>query len=94
MQIDENDLGIEYVGALNKVLEIRKNRKQLYQNTFLEDEYDFLIMKLQDKLKRAKINLTSENISNHSYESVEDSLIDLCNYAIFTIAKINRGDTK
>lgn len=92
LNIDEVDVGNEYLDAIDAVIKVRVDRKKLYESTFLDDSFDFLTMKIEDKLKRAKMNLKNYNNAKGSYENSIDSFIDLCNYALFAIAKLQKGD--
>ncbi len=86
--LDSEDLGEEYLKALEKVLAVRKERRHQYGDTFLEDEEIFLRLQIENKVKRLKINFENEKISeDKSKESTAiDSIIDNIHYSIFLLA--------
>jgi hypothetical protein len=88
----ENLLGLEFVEALKKVLNVRKNKRLQYGDAYLNDDILFLKFQIENKLKRLTIQFENNKLKNglvHE-ETAIDSLIDLANYAIFMIAVINK----
>ena len=90
--ITETLVGLEFLEALTKVIEIRVDRRKQYGDTFLEDDDIFLRVQLENKLKRLKLQFEGDVISKDEQKRLTalDSLKDLCNYAIFMIAKLEK----
>lgn len=89
VEIDSNDVNEEYLKAIEKAINIRKNKRLIYKDTFLSDSIEFLKLQLENKLKRLNLCIVNNNIINN-IENAEDSLIDMINYAAFLIAVINK----
>lgn len=89
-------LGVDYSRALKDVLETRIDRRKQYGDTFMEDDDMFLRFQIENKLKRLKLQFEDEKVSKDAFKrtTAKDSLIDLVNYAIFLIAKMNEQDNK
>ncbi len=91
MKINKEEIGKKYGDALQKVIDIRMQRKKLYGDTFLDDSLQFNALKIQDKIKRLLMNIENNNIvSKDKYENAMDSLLDICNYSLFAIAIIQK----
>lgn len=82
-----SDVGEEYLKALSKVIEIRKERFKIYGNSFLEDSLDDLIVYTKGKIHRFEV-MNKKKTQNNSYEKFEDQILDAINYALFSLAKI------
>lgn len=81
--VNENNVDKDYLAALKKITDVRKKRKDVYGNswktTFIENFYQ-----IKNKFERLKMMIDNNAIKN-SYETAEDTLIDLCNYSLFAL---------
>ena len=88
MTIDS--LSEEYKDALEKIIQIRKDRQKQYGDTYLTDDFLFLHYQVLNKMKRFSLQLErksgDEKLINR--EVALDSAIDCANYAIFIVAKM------
>lgn len=86
--MDRYNLHLELCSELNDVY-IKKNKD--YGNSFGEgfEEYGLLmpVIRLEDKFKRFK-RLALSGEQNVKDESIEDTLLDLANYALMTVTEI------
>jgi hypothetical protein len=89
--IREEDVGKEFIEILNKIIEIRKNRRKIYGDGWKDDPLDYEIWQIYGKTKRI-MNIFKDG--NNYYEKLEDSLIDEINYCFFALAKLSMGDKK
>jgi len=96
IEINESDVGKEYLDSLVKAVKIRKDKRKQYGDTFLTDDLLFLKYQLENKLKRLTQQLENGILKTGEKheETAIDSLIDIINYALFMLAKITRGDKK
>ena len=78
----EKLLGKEFCNELNKILEIRAERKLIYQDSFLQENSQDLCVMVQGKLKRY--------LSSCVFDNKIDSLRDLVNYTIFLTIVLNK----
>ena len=82
---------MEICNGLNTLYET-KNRD--YGNSFSKsfDEYGMTMVciRLEDKLNRLKSLTVKGNTQQVNDESVEDTLLDLANYAIMSLMEINK----
>lgn len=83
-------IGLEYIEALKKVIEIRESRCDQYGNSYLTDDFLFLKYQVENKMKRFGLQITREdNVEDlKNIDSALDSAIDAANYCIFMISKI------
>jgi len=85
-----DSLGEEYKIALEKIIDIRKDRQEQYGDTYLTDDFLFLYYQVLNKMKRFVLQVErqdgSEKITNKPVAL--DSAIDCANYAIFIVAKM------
>ena len=83
-------VGLEYIEALKKVVEIRESRCDQYGNSYLTDDFLFLKYQVENKMKRFGLQITRENNVEDlkNIESALDSALDAANYCIFMISKI------
>jgi len=94
--INEKDVGKEFLEALEEVLKIRIQKRKVYSDTFLDDDMLFLKYQAENKLKRLSMQMQNGELKElkENTETAKDSAIDIVNYMIFLICKINRGDRK
>lgn len=76
-----------YQNVINKVLAKREERRKQYGDKWVNDPIDYDIWMLWGKVGRAIHLLKKEN--ENEYEKLEDTLIDLVNYALFALTKID-----
>ena len=72
-----------YVHALEAVLKTRLERKKLYGNSWMNDTDEMLLQMIKQKLGR--FEALKDNTTSDAYEKVEDTLVDLVNYALFLL---------
>lgn len=78
-----------YDKALNKVLQIRKERQKIYGDGWKNmQEYEFVAF-IKNKCGRLEHLFLN---GNSNYEKIDDTLIDLINYCLFYLEV--RGDKK
>ena len=96
LKITESDYGKEFLEALENVLEIRKKKRIVYGDAFMCDDMLFLKYQIENKIKRFNAQIISGELidTNENSETAKDSCIDIVNYSLFLIAKMNRGDRK
>lgn len=88
MIITSEDVGEDFLFYLNKLVKIRKDKRLIYLDTYLEDEKDFLLSQLENKIKRIKLHLQN-NTKNNNIEKAEDNCLDAAIYALFLCSVIN-----
>ena len=96
IKIKESEVGKEFVEALDEVLKIRIQKRKVYSDAFLDDDMLFLKYQAENKLKRLSMQMQNGELKElkENTETAKDSAIDIVNYMIFLICKINRGDRK
>lgn len=62
-----------------------------FHQTFLEEGYAMARIRLTDKLNRFKA-LTRKSEQQVKDESIEDTLLDLANYALMTVLEIRESE--
>lgn len=82
MKIKKEEIGKEFYDALEKMIEIRKEKRKIYNDSYLEDECDFLILQISNKLKRINLHLSNSTMDN-VVEKAEDNALDIAVYALF-----------
>lgn len=90
MPMDSTQLHRAICQELND-LYARKNRDygDAFHGTFLEEGFCMSRIRLTDKLNRFK-TLSRGKVSEVLDESLEDTLMDMANYAIMTVMEIRR----
>lgn len=63
-----------------------------FQKMFSKHRMRYSLIHLEEKLNRIEVLSKDENIVNG--EGIEDSLIDIANYAILTLIELKRGEVK
>ena len=82
IKIIEDEVGIDYLNAIEKAIAIRKQRRTIYGDKFMEDSVQFLLLTIENKMKRLKGNIEN-NIVVNNVENAEDSILDAVNYLLF-----------
>ena len=85
--IKKGEVGAEYLEALKKVLEVRKQRFKIYGNSFLDDSIGDLIVYMRGKLHRFDV-MEKLGTQNNKYEQHVDQILDSINYGLFILAKL------
>lgn len=88
------ELGKDYSETLNKILEIRKQRRTLYGDSYNEMQSLGHYFHALNKLKRLQVQLMKElkssEVNTNNYEKIEDNAIDIINYMIFFLIMRNK----
>ena len=82
IKISEDDVSLPYLESLEKAVNIRKNRRKIYKDEYLTDSPEFLILTIENKLKRVKGHIENNTVLNE-IENCEDSILDAVNYLLF-----------
>lgn len=72
-----------YDEALNRVIELRKKRREIYGDAWRNNKHWILLAHAFEKINRLEHFAFNEN--NNNYESEIDCLIDLSNYTLFML---------
>ena len=80
--VKEEEVGLHFLDILEKMVQIRKDRRKIYHDTFLEDEPVFLLAQLSNKIKRLKLHLENHTEVNN-IEKGEDNALDSAIYSLF-----------
>jgi len=73
-----------YEDALNKVVEMRLKRKQIYGDLWKDNPDWELLAHIKNKYKRTELIVWNKDKDN-TYENKIDTLIDLANYTLFML---------
>jgi len=88
INIREEDVGKEYLKALESVLNIRKERRLMYGDSFLSDDYSLLFNIIDGKRNRFECLIKQENKGIPIYHKKCDEIIDIINYYLFILTKL------
>jgi len=86
LTINPNEVGKEYLEELKKIIEIRKDRRLIYGDSFLQERIDNLLAIIDGKEKRFAV-LRGKELK---HEKVLDEARDICNYWIFILCLLNK----
>ena len=78
-----NEVG--YLKALEKVLQVRLERKKLYGNAWKENADWELLTHIKNKVGRLEKFILDSRLRNQNYENEIDCLIDLINWSLFLL---------
>lgn len=84
MNIEAEEVGLDFYEMLDKLINIRLQKRQIYGDTYLEDTPEFLLMQMENKLKRIRLNL--KNNQTNAIENVIDNCLDVGIYSLFLAA--------
>lgn len=87
INVTESEIGQAFLDSLAHLIEIRKDKRTIYGDTYLEDSNDFLLMQMQNKLKRITLHLQNKTEVNN-VEKAEDNCVDLAIYSLFLLTKL------
>ena len=82
----ENELGIEYIEAITKVIAIREDRRKIYGDSFLQESMNNILAIIDGKRNRFNVLRNT----NPSHPKTEDEIIDIINYYLFLLCLINK----
>ncbi|MEK6884210.1 MAG: hypothetical protein AABY22_31560 [Nanoarchaeota archaeon] len=82
-------IGEDFAKHLNTLIDTRIAKRRIYNDTYLTDTPAFLIMKIEDKLKRVKLHVQNNTVNN-DVEKCEDNLIDLAIYSLFLCSVLEK----
>jgi len=85
--LKEEDYGKEYLAQLKKVLEIRKDRRLIYSDSFKDESFENLQAIIDGKLGRAKKIMDIHGTSHPKYQ---DEIIDVINYLLFLLHNVSK----
>lgn len=91
--VKEEEVGKEFLLELEKLITIRKNKRLIYQDQYLEDIPLFLLMQIENKIKRIKSHINNNTINN-DIEKCEDNCLDCAIYSIFLSIVLNNKNEK
>lgn len=95
MNINSKDIGEDYAKILQEVIEIRKKRRSLYGDTYVEMPSSGQFWHCFNKIKRLRYNIEKINQnSSKKYESAKDNALDVINYMIFFLIMLEKEKTK
>jgi len=89
IQINEDEVSLPYLESLEKAVNIRKQKRSIYKDEYLNDSIQFLILTIENKIKRIKGHIENDTIIN-DIEKCEDNILDAVNYLIFLNCVINK----
>ena len=75
MEINTTEIGGEYMEVLKNIIEIRKERRINYGDSFMKSTANNLLVMAKEKILRFETSINPK----------EDDLIDSVNYIIFSI---------
>jgi len=78
------EVGEEYLAAIDRAIEIRKNRRPIYGDSFLQ-ENDFNILAIIDG-KRNRLGVLLKNQGIVTKDKILDEILDILNYYAFLFA--------
>ena len=77
----EEKYGKKYLEAINKVLKIRAERKEVYGDSFLDDSIESLLYIIDGKRNRYDVIKKSKE----NFNKLEDQIVDIINYYVFIL---------
>jgi hypothetical protein len=87
----ENKRVIQMMEVQEKGLELFKRKNKDYGDAFAQYGVIGVLMRIQDKIQRS-VNISKTNISLVDNESIQDTLIDLHNYAAMALMLLNEKE--
>lgn len=88
LRVSQDDVGIEYLEELNEILNIRKNRRNIYGDSFLIESVESIISIIDGKRRRFETIFQKLEKSAIDKEKLLDELHDVVNYYIFLLCII------
>lgn len=90
MQIVRDEVGTAYYNALIKVVNIRKERRLIYKDSFLDESIAALLSIIDGKRKRFNV-LRSRPIDKYNTLKKQiEQLSDIINYTIFILCILEK----
>lgn len=87
----ENKRVLQMIEVQSKGLELFKKKNKDYGDAFAQYGVIGVLMRIQDKIQRS-VNISKTNICLVDNESIQDTLIDLHNYAAMALMLLNEKD--
>ncbi len=94
LEIKEEEVGREYFQQLKKVIAIRKERRLLYMDSFLQEMPEELMSIVNGKRKRFEI-LYSHKDRKRNFNvmrKIKDEIYDMINYLLFLVCVIEKKE--
>lgn len=85
LSVNGTEVSKEYLDVLEKVLNIRKERRSIYGDCFLSEKFDSILNIIDGKRRRCDSILQKKEKSDLDKAKIEDELLDIINYYIFLI---------
>ncbi len=89
---NEKKYGKEYLAALNLILKVREDRRNIYGESWQDMSTQECYFHLKNKFER--LTILKENKKINNYENIQDTLIDLANYTLFMLAILQKQKKK
>lgn len=84
-QYDSKKYGKEYMTELNKVMDIRKDRRLIYGDSFKDEKIENLLAIIDGKQARLKQVIKMASLK---HPKARDEISDIINYLVFLLHKI------
>jgi len=85
----EEKYGKKYLEAINKVLKIRAERKEVYGDSFLDDSIESLLYIIDGKRNRYDVIKKSKE----NFNKLEDQIVDIINYYVFILCLLENENS-
>ncbi len=94
LEIRENEVGKEFLDELKKVIEIRKERRKIYGDSFLREIPQELMSIINGKKKRFEILYAHKERprGDDVMKKIYDEMSDLVNYYLFLLCVIRKEE--
>lgn len=86
--MEQNKRVLQMMEVQSKGLELFKRKNQDYGDAFAEYGVIGVLMRIQDKIQRS-VNISKTNICLVDDERIQDTLLDLHNYAAMALMLLN-----
>lgn len=89
---DNNNEPSDFVSIANKQIELYKKKNKDYGNAtdILYKKHGFTYYQIMLEQKMQRIDSITNNNKEHNFESLEDSLLDLSNYALLAVESLRK----
>ena len=79
-----------YEQEFNKILELRRQRSKIYGDFWANDPIEAKVWLCWEKAQRAAFITKNNKDLRNSYETLEDTLRDMINYAMFGLVIVSK----
>lgn len=90
LKIQEEKVGREYSEELDKIIQIRAERRIIYGDSFLNESVDNILAVINGKMSR--FNFLLKNRGPITENKLIDEGRDIVNYYIFLLCILQKGD--